>query len=136
MDIPDIQLGPPPPPDERYPPRKLSLLGERLRWRLAAAAMFILFLEVLFRKADWGLYVGILMGVAGYFTGDVAVNKYGGMALSRTQQTSRRRLSVIPALSFFYWGTNFRAGNPLHLFVQTVAFCLALFLILGPEPRE
>src|SRR5215472_12926592 len=136
MDIPHIDPGPPIPRDDSRSPHKLSRPVERLRWRLAAAAMFSLLLEVFFRKADWGLYAGILVGVAGYCTGDVAANKYGGIALSRTQQASRRRLSLIPALSLFYWGTNFRTGNPFHLFVQSVALFLALLLILGPEPRE
>ena len=134
MDIPEIRVGPPLPEDEDDPRPRRS--AERLRWRLAAGAMAVLLLEVLWQRVSWGLYVALAVGVAGYFQGDVAANKFGGYALTRSGQAARRRLSMVPALWVFYWGTDFRNGDPWHLAVQSAALVGALILILVPEPGE
>ena len=64
----------------------LSRKGERLRWRLAAVSMYTILLVVLVCKVNsWGIYAGIAIGVAGYFTGDVATTKFGGYALTPRQ---------------------------------------------------
>jgi hypothetical protein len=47
---------------------QLTRKGERLRWRTAAVAMWIVLLEVCLRRVvSWGIYLAVFAGATGYF---------------------------------------------------------------------
>lgn len=125
------------PEEGNTPPLKLSRIGERLRWRLAAVAMYAILSEILWCKVNsWGIYVALLIGAGGYFTGDIVATRVGAYQRTKNQKILHRRLTIIPALLFFYRGTDFRHGNLICTLVLSVALALVLVLILIPEPAE
>jgi len=125
------------PEEANAPLLKLSPIGERLRWRLAAVAMYAILLDILTCDViSWGIYVAIVICAGGYFTGDVATTGFGGYALTKHQQVLHRRWAIVPALFVFYRWTDFRRGNLLCTLTLSVALIMVLVLILIPEPAE
>lgn len=117
---------------------KLSLRGERLRWRAAAFAMAVIFLEVFCGRAyGWGIYAGVIVCAAVYFTGDMATTRLGGgYFLAPSDRAWRRRWMMLPAVLVFGKGTDFRHASAFHVFVLSLAFLSVVLLLLVPEPRE
>ena len=115
---------------------RLSRVGERLRWRLAAIAMYTILADLLFGDVrSWGIYGALLVGVVGYFTGNIVTTGFGSYEISETQQAWHRRFAIVPALLLFYKGTDFH-GNLAGTFVLSASLVVVLILILVPEPSQ
>ena len=118
--------------------RKLSRRGERLRWRIIAAAMSVILLEISFRKVTgWGIYPGLICCAAGYFMGDFVTTRFGGgYFLDPSAAAFRRRTVILPALYIFGRGIDFKQENVYYISTFSLAFLIVALLTLVPEPRE
>jgi len=114
----------------------LSKRGERMRWRLANAAIVVVLLEVLFKGVhSWGIYFALLIVAGAYLSSPFLVTGGAGIALTPRQQATRRRWAIVPALLVLYKGTDFRVA-PVNAVILVSAGLSFALLVLVPEPRE
>jgi hypothetical protein len=116
---------------------KLSNKGERMRWRLANAAILIILLETTFTGVrSWGIYVALLFAGAAYLKGPYMSTRLSGeIELSPSQQTTRRRWVILPVALALFKGTDFRSQLAWAVILVVAGLVFAV-LILVPQPPE
>jgi hypothetical protein len=117
---------------------RLSNKGERMRWRLANAAIVVVLLETAFTGVrSWGIYVALLITAIAYLSGPFVTTEFGGgIELTPRQQATRRRWAIAPAILVLFKGTDFRQSESVHAVIVVLAGLVFALLILVPEPRE
>jgi hypothetical protein len=116
---------------------RLSRDGEKMRWRLANVAILAIAFEVGFSGVrSWGICVALAVVAFGYLSGPHLTTRYGGeIDLTPSQQATRRRWAIAPALLFLFKGTNFHV-EPYNAYLLAFSGTIFAVLILVPEPRE
>jgi hypothetical protein len=118
---------------------RLSNRGERMRWRLANAAIIVILLEIMFTGVrSWGILVALVFVATGYLSdGPYMSTRFGGeIELTPSQQATRRRWAIVPAIVVLFKGTDFRQSDSVLAVILVLAGLVFALLILVPEPRE